>query len=216
MTRFRFASAALAALALAAAPASAETWKIDSSHSGVSFSVTHLGISTVRGEFGPPSGTIEYDGKDVSSIKVDATVDSSTISTRNERRDNHLKGDDFFDVTGHPTITFKSKKATPGTKPGTFTLTGDLTLRGVTKEVTFNGTGPSQVIKGGRGETKVGASVNGKINRLDYGIKWNPALDGGGWVVSNEVDITIDIEAVIPPPATPAPAASPAPAGEKK
>ena len=214
MTRFRFACAALAALALATAPAAAETWQIDGSHSGVSFSVTHLGISTVRGEFGSPTGTIEYDGKDASSIKVDATVDAGTINTRNERRDNHLKSEDFFDVANNPKITFKSKKATAGTKPGTFTLTGDLTLRGVTKEVTFNGSGPSKVIKGGRGETKVAASVNGKINRLDYGIKWNPALEGGDWVVSNEVDITIDIEAIIPPPQAPAPA--PSPAGEKK
>jgi polyisoprenoid-binding protein YceI len=214
MTRFRFAAAALVAVALAA-PAAAETWQIDGSHSSVSFSVTHLGISTVRGEFGAPSGTIEFDGKDASSIKVDATVDANTINTRNERRDTHLKSADFFDVANNPTITFKTKKAAAGTKPGTFTLTGDLTLRGVTKEVTFNGTGPSKVIKGGRGESRVGASVSGKINRLDYGIKWNPALEGGGWVVSDEVDLTIDIEAIIPPPQAPAPP-SPPPAGEKK
>jgi polyisoprenoid-binding protein YceI len=208
MTRFRFAPAAVLALALAIAPAAAETWKIDSNHSGVSFSVTHMMISTVRGEFGPPSGTVEYDGKDISSLKVDASVDASTIDTSNEKRDSHLKSDDFFDTTNNPAITFKSKKATAGAKPGTFKLTGDLTIRGVTKEVTFDGTGPSKVVKGMRGETRVGASVNGKINRLDYGIKWNPAIEGGGWVVSDAVDITIDIEAFQPPPE--------APAGEKK
>ena len=208
MTRFRFAAAALVAVALAA-PAAAETWQIDSSHSNVVFSVTHLMISTVRGEFGPPTGTVEYDGKDVSSIKVDATVDAASINTRNEKRDNHLKSDDFFDAANNAKITFKSKKATAGTKPGTFTLTGDLTIRGVTKEVTFNGTGPSQVIKGMRGEQRVAASVNGKIKRLEYGIKWNPAIEGG-WVVSDDVDITIDIEALVPPPPPPAPA------GEKK
>ena len=211
MTRSRFAPAALVALALAVAPASAETWQIDSSHSGVSFAVTHMMISTFRAEFGPPKGTIEYDGKDVSSIKVDATVDANSINTRNERRDAHLKSDDFFDTANHPTITFKSKKVTAGGKPGTFKITGDLTIRGVTKEVTFDGTGPSAVVKGGRGESRVAASVSGTIKRLDYGIKWNPAIESGGFVVSDDVQLNIDIAAVIPPPAPPA-----APAGEKK
>lgn len=211
MTRPCFAAAALVALALASVPAAAETWKIDSSHSNVTFSVTHMMISTVRGEFGPLSGTIEYDGKDIASLKVDASVDAATIDTSNERRDGHLKSDDFFDVANHPKITFKSKKATAGTTPGTFKLTGDLTMRGVTKEVTFEGKGPSPVVKGGRGESRVGASVTGRVNRLDYGIKWNPAIETGGVVVSDAVDITIDIAAIVPPPEPPA-----APAGEKK
>jgi polyisoprenoid-binding protein YceI len=209
MTRFRFAPAAAAVLALAIAPAAAETWQIDSSHSNASFSVTHMMVSTVRGEFAAPTGTLEFDGKDPASIKIEAAVDANTIDTRNDKRDGHLKTDDFFDTTNNPKITFKSKKATPGTKPGTFTLTGDLTIRGVTKEVTFDGTGPSPVVKGMRGESRVGASVTGKINRLDYGIKWNPALEAGGFVVSNQVDITIDIEALQPPAAPPAAAAKP-------
>jgi polyisoprenoid-binding protein YceI len=165
MTRSRAAFAALAALALATAPALADTWKIDSSHSSVSFSVTHMMVSTVRGVAAAPSGTLEYDGKSPSSIKIDASVDANTISTNNEKRDGHLKTDDFFDVANNPTITFKSKKATAGTKPGTFTIVGDLTIRGTTKEVTFEGTGPSPVVKGMRGESRVGASVTGKINR---------------------------------------------------
>jgi len=209
MTRSRAAFAALAALALATAPALADTWKIDSSHSSVSFSVTHMMVSTVRGVAAAPSGTLEYDGKSPSSIKIDASVDANTISTNNEKRDGHLKTDDFFDVANNPTITFKSKKATAGTKPGTFTIVGDLTIRGTTKEVTFEGTGPSPVVKGMRGESRVGASVTGKINRLDYGLKWNPALEAGGVVVSNEVSLTIDIEAIQPPPE--APAATPKP-----
>jgi polyisoprenoid-binding protein YceI len=166
-------------------------------------------VSTVRGEFAAPTGTLEFDGKDPASIKIEAAVDANTIDTRNDKRDGHLKTDDFFDTTNNPKITFKSKKATPGTKPGTFTLTGDLTIRGVTKEVTFDGTGPSPVVKGRSGESRVGASVTGKINRLDYGIKWNPALEAGGFVVSNQVDITIDIEALQPPAAPPAAAAKP-------
>ena len=205
MTRSRFALAAVAAAVLAGAPALADTWKIDSTHSGVSFSVTHYMVSTVRGEFGGPTGTIEFDGKDPASIKVDATVDVNSINTRDAKRDGHLKSEDFFDTANNPTITFKTKKTTAGTKPGTFSITGDLTIRGTTKEVTFDGTGPSQIIRGRGGESRVGASVSGKINRLDYGIKWNPTLDGGGVVVSNEVNITIDIEAVQPPPAPPAP-----------
>ena len=209
MTRSRAAFAALAALALATAPALADTWKIDSSHSSVSFSVTHMMVSTVRGVAAAPSGTLEYDGKSPSSIKIDASVDANTISTNNEKRDGHLKTDDFFDVANNPTITFKSKKATAGTKPGTFTIVGDLMIRGTTKEVTFEGTGPSPVVKGMRGESRVGASVTGKINRLDYGLKWNPALEAGGVVVSNEVSLTIDIEAIQPPPE--APAATPKP-----
>jgi len=209
MTRSRAAFAALAALALATAPALADTWKIDSSHSSVSFSVTHMMVSTVRGVAAAPSGTLEYDGKSPSSIKIDASVDANTISTNNEKRDGHLKTDDFFDVANNPTITFKSKKATAGTKPGTFTIVGDLTIRGTTKEVTFEGTGPSPVVKGMRGESRVGASVTGKINRLDYGLKWNPALEAGGVVVSNEVSLTIDIEAIQPPPEAPAAAPKP-------
>jgi len=210
MIRSRAAFAALGALALATAPALADSWKIDTSHSSVSFSVTHMMVSTVRGNIGGLDGTLEYDGKDASSIKVDASVDANAITTNNEKRDAHLKTEDFFDVANNPKITFKSKKATAGTKPGTFTLTGDLTIRGTTKEVTFEGTGPSPIVKGMRGESRVGASVTGKINRLDYGIKWNPALEGGGVggvVVSNEVSITIDIEALQPPANPPAPPA---------
>jgi len=206
MTRSRIAFAALA-LAVAGVPALADTWKIDSAHSSVGFSVTHMMVSTVRGEFAGPSGTVEFDGKDPASIKIDASVDASSINTHNEKRDGHLKTDDFFDTANNPTITFKSKKASAGTKPGTFTLVGDLTIRGVTKEVVFEGTGLSPIVKGMRGESRVGASVTGKINRLDYGVKWNPALEAGGFVVSNEVNITIDIEALKPPPEAPAAAA---------
>jgi hypothetical protein len=118
MIRSRAAFAALGALALATAPALADSWKIDTSHSSVSFSVTHMMVSTVRGNIGGLDGTLEYDGKDASSIKVDASVDANAITTNNEKRDAHLKTEDFFDVANNPKITFKSKKATAGTKPG--------------------------------------------------------------------------------------------------
>ena len=196
------ASALVASAALFASPAAAETFKIDPAHSSTQFSVTHLMISTVRGEFLTMSGTIEYDGKDVSSIKADITIDPASITTRNDYRDKDLKSDHFFDVAKYPTVTFKSKKAVAGAAGG-FQLVGDLTMHGVTKEVALDGTGPSKVIKGQRGESRVAASAGIKINRQDYGIKWNATLDGGGVVASDMVTITIDIEAMSAPPPAP-------------
>jgi polyisoprenoid-binding protein YceI len=195
-----FVSAVGLAAALAVAPAAADTWQIDAAHSTAQFSVTHNMISTVRGEFGKMSGAIEYDGASVASIKVDVTIDATSINTRNEKRDGHLKSPDFFDVANYPTLIFKSKKAVAGAGGG-FKLVGDLTIRGVTKEVTLDATGPSKVIKGGRGESRVGASATTTINRQDFGVKWNANLDSGGVVVSDMVGITIDIEAILPPPA---------------
>jgi polyisoprenoid-binding protein YceI len=195
------APAAFAASAFLVHPAAAaDVWQIDGAHSSAQFSVTHLMISTVKGEFGTLSGTIEFDGKDVGSVKADATIDAATINTHNEKRDGHLKSPDFFDVAKFPTITFKSKKVVPGAS-GTFKLVGDLTMHGVTKEVTLDGTGPSKVIKGMGGESRVAASATTKVNRQDFGVKWNHDLDGGGVVVSDEVAITIEIEAVLPPAA---------------
>src|SRR5262249_47404278 len=146
MTRTALAlSAALAASVVTYAPARAETWQIDPAHSTSQFSVTHLMISTVRGQFGSTSGTIEYDGKDPGSIKVDATIDAASVTTHNDYRDNDLKSDHFFDVKKYPTLTFKSKRAVPGTG-GAFKLIGDLTMHGVTKEVTLEVTGPSRIV----------------------------------------------------------------------
>ena len=198
----------LAATTLATSTAfAADVWQIDPAHSAAQFAVTHLMISTVRGEFGKMSGTIEYDGANAASIKIDATIDAASISTRNEYRDKDLKSDHFFDVAKFPALTFKSKKVVPGTGGG-FQLVGDLTLHGVTKEVTLDATGPSKIIKGMKGESRVAASATTKINRQDFGIKWSATMDGGGAVVSDMVAITIDIEAMLPPPATPpAPAA---------
>lgn len=183
---------ALAALLLT--PAVAGTWTIDSAHSAAEFAVRHLMISTVRGQFSKVAGTIDYDGKDVASIKVDATIDASTINTREAKRDEHLKSPDFFDAAKFPTITFKSKKATPGAA-GSFKLTGDLTIRGITKEVTLDVEGPAPPIKDGWGNIKTGAHATTKINRKDFGVLWNKSLDGGGVVVGDEVTISIDLEA---------------------
>ena len=213
MTRFTgwLAASALCALgALAPSAAVAEVWQIDGVHSSAQFSVTHLMISTVRGEFGSMSGTVEFDGKSVGSIKVDATIDAASITTRNDKRDGHLKSPDFFDVAKYPTLSFKSKKVVPGTG-GAFQLVGDLTMHGVTKEVSLDVTAPSQVVKGMRGESRVAASATAKINRQDFGVKWNANLDGGGVVVSDTVAITLDIEATLSLPSAPtAPAPAPA------
>jgi polyisoprenoid-binding protein YceI len=187
--------------------AAADVWQIDGVHSSAQFSVTHLMISTVRGEFGTMSGTVEYDGTSVASIKADVSIDAASITTHNDKRDGHLKSPDFFDVAKFPTLTFKSKKVVPGAG-GAFQLIGDLTMHGVTKEVTLDVTAPSKTIKGMRGETRVAASATAKLNRQDFGVKWNANLDGGGVVVSDMVTISLDIEAMMPPPA----AATPAPA----
>ncbi len=218
MTRYACRLAALSIVALGALTMSmavaADVWQIDGAHSSPQFSVTHLMISTVRGEFGSISGTIEYDGSSVASIKADVTIDTSTITTHNDKRDGHLKSPDFFDVAKFPTITFKSKKVVPGAN-GAFQLIGDLTMHGVTKEVTLDAAAPSKVIKGMRGESRVAASATTKLNRQDFGVKWNASLDGGGVVVSDNVSITLDIEAMMQPQATPA--ATPAtPAPPKK
>ena len=191
----RFATtAALAVLTFAAPVAAADVWQIDGTHSAVQFSVKHMMIATVRGEFGKMSGTIEYDGTNPASIKVDATIEVSTVNTREPKRDEHLKSPDFFDVAKFPTATFKSKQAVAGAA-GTVKLVGDLTLRGVTKEITLEVTGPTQTIKDPRGNLKIGATATGKINRQDFGVSWSKPLDGGGVVVSDEVALTIDIEA---------------------
>jgi polyisoprenoid-binding protein YceI len=190
-------AAPAAAQAPAAAPAAGpNTWTIDSSHTQAGFAVKHMMVSTVRGSFGKTEGTITWDGKDVSSIKADATIDTTTITTNNEKRDTHLKSADFFDVAKFPTITFKSKRA-EAAGAGKFKLIGDLTLRGVTKEVTLDVEGPSQQLIA-QGRARVGATATTKINRQDYGVSWSRALDGGGVVVSDEVVITLELELVKP------------------
>lgn len=216
LTRISFAAPAILGLMLAASPAAAQapaaaaaagpnTWTIDSSHSQAAFAVKHMMVSTVRGSFGKTEGTIEYDGKNVASIKAEATIDTTTITTNNEKRDTHLKSPDFFDVAKFPTITFKSKKA-EAAGAGKFKLTGDLTMRGVTKEVTLDVEGPSQPLIA-QGRARVGATATLKVNRQDYGVSWSRALDGGGVVVSDEVAITLELE-LVKPVAPAAPSAS--------
>jgi len=188
--------ALLVAATVAPSPARAQaaTWDIDSSHSAASFAVTHMMVTTVRGEFGKMSGQVGLDGSNFASVQAEATIDASTITTREPRRDEHLKSADFFDVAKYPTITFKSRRAEPA-GPGKFRLVGDLTMRGVTKEVVLDVTATDPV-KGARGETRMGATATTKLNRKDFGVNWNRALDTGGVVVADEVAVTIDLALV--------------------
>jgi len=180
--------------------AQVSTWEIDSAHSGVHFSVRHLMIATVRGEFRKVTGTINMDEKDISKSNVEAVIDASTIDTREERRDSDLRGTNFFDVAKYPTITFKSKSVTRQGE-GKLQVAGDLTLRGVTKPVILDVEGLTNQVKDQRGNTKTGALVTTKFNRSEFGLTWNRVIETGGVAVSDEVAIVIDLELVKKAPA---------------
>ena len=191
MTRLTY---ALIAILVTAAPAFAQSWQIDTAHSRAQFTVRHLMISNIRGDFGAVTGTVEYDGKDLTKAKVNATIDVKSISTRVEKRDEHLKTDDFLDVANHPTMTFVSTSITPAAG-GKYNMAGNLTIRGTTKPVTFELTAPSGPITT-RGTTKIGASASGKINRKDFGVKYHEVMDNGGLGVADEVFIQLDVELI--------------------
>ena len=176
------------------------TYQIDPKHSDAQFAVTHLMISTVRGEFHGINGTVVYDDADVSKSSVNVTIDATTVDTREPDRDKDLKSDHFFDVANHPTMTFKSTRV-ESAGPGKLKVTGDLTLRGVTKPVVLEVTVPKAPIKDPWGLQRTAVSATTKINRQDFGVSWNKKLDSGGVVVSDEVEITLDVEMIIPPPA---------------
>ena len=183
-----------AALVVAALPATAQTWKIDSAHSSASFTVKHMMVSNVHGRFGKVEGTVVYDGKNVVDAQVDTTIDATTITTDNEKRDAHLKSPDFFDAAGFPTITFKSKRVEV-VGPGKFKLIGDLTMRGKTKEVVLDAEGPTAPVNA-QGSQRVGVTATTTLNRHDYGVSWSRTMDGGGYVVGDDVKVTIELELI--------------------
>jgi polyisoprenoid-binding protein YceI len=191
MRKFLFATALVL---VAASAAHAQTWTIDASHAGAHFAVRHMMVSTVRGDMGKVTGTVSFDGKNLSDAAVDATIDVTAISTRDEKRDAHLKSADFFDVATYPTMTFKSKTVVPNAD-GSFKLVGDLTMRGVTKEVTLDVEALRPVVKMANG-SRTGTTATTKINRQDFGVKWSRTMDGGGVVVGDEVSVTIDLELI--------------------
>jgi len=175
--------------------ASAATWTIDPEHSTVGFKVRHLMVSNVSGSFENHSGTVDINDKDITKSRVEVSIDTSSINTHVQKRDQHLRSADFFDVAKYPTMTFLSKKVA---KVGNDRLkvTGNLTLHGVTKEVVLDVEGPSKESKDPWGVIRRGATASTKINRKDFGLLWNKSLETGGVVVGDEVNITLEIEMV--------------------
>ncbi len=184
-----------AVLMLSSPLALASEWTIDASHSSAQFTVRHMMVTSVRGHFDKVSGVVALDDKDPTKSTVEVSIDPSTINTREAKRDGHLKSPDFFDVAKHPSITFKSTKIDKAGK-GKFKVTGDLTMRGVSKPVVLMVEGPSPPQKSPFGHTVRGVSATGKLNRKDWGLTWNKALEAGGVVVGDEVQIQIDAELI--------------------
>jgi len=187
MTRFLLAMAVLVPTL-----AAAKTYELDPAHTLVGFDVRHI-MSMQHGRFKKVKGTVELDDKALDKAKIDVEIESGSVNTENEMRDNHLRSPDFFDAANHPKITFKSKSVKPAGKDGA-KVTGDLNIRGVTKEVTLDVTGLTQEIKDPFGGLVRAAHAVTKINRTDFGLKWNKALEAGGVLVGEEVTIVLDIE----------------------
>lgn len=191
----RFVSS-LVVLGFAASPAVAQQpggWQIDPAHSNTQFAVRHMMVSTVRGQFTKLSGTVNWDGKDFSTASVEVVVDAASVDTREPKRDAHLRSADFFDVEKFPTLSFKSTRLEAAGN-GRLRMAGDLTIHGVTRPVVFDVTGPTPPITDPGGSQRVGASATTTVNRKDFGLLWNKALDAGGVLVSDEVAITVDLE----------------------
>ncbi len=169
------------------------TWKIDPAHSAAEFKVKHMMISNVKGSFTGISGTLTEHATDASLSGVEASVDITTISTGDAQRDGHLKSADFFDAEKFPAMTFKSTAVTKK-GDGEYSVIGDLTIHGVTKPVTFAVEGPSAPAKDPWGNTRIGLSATAKINRKNFGLTWNSALETGGVLVGEDVAISLDVE----------------------
>jgi polyisoprenoid-binding protein YceI len=171
------------------------TYNIDPAHSGVHFSIRHLMISTVRGGFSAVKGTIVHDPDDPSATTIEAEVDVNSVTTNEEKRDGHLKSPDFFDAATYPVMTYKSTKVTKGTNDD-YTVTGDLTLHGVTKPVVLEVEEVSEETKDPWGNARRGATAKGKLKRSDFGLVWNGALEAGGVMIGDDVKIEFDIQMV--------------------
>ena len=170
------------------------TYQIDPAHSSAQFSIRHMMISNVRGEFTKVSGTVTYDAANPANSSADAGIEISSISTREPQRDTHLKSADFFDAEKYPLLTFQSKEVTG--QDGEWKLKGDITIHGVTREIALDVDGPTPETKDPWGNLRIGATATGKLNRKDFGLVWNGVLEAGGVLVGDEVKLTIDIEAI--------------------
>lgn len=171
------------------------TWNIDPTHSGIEFKVKHMMISNVKGHFSKISGTLVLDESDLAKSHVKASIDATSIETRDPQRDAHLRSADFLDVEKFPTLSFNSEQISI-IRDGELSVEGDLTIHGVTRRVTFTVEGPSSPATDPWGNTRVAVTATTKINRKDFGLTWNAALETGGILVGDEVTITLDVQFV--------------------
>jgi polyisoprenoid-binding protein YceI len=173
----------------------AATWQIDPDHSSFQFKVRHLMVSNVKGDFTKSKGVVTIGDKDITHLKVEVTIDAASVNTDNAKREEHLRSGDFFDVAKYPTITFVSKNVIKD-GPDRLKVIGDLTIHGITKEITVDVEGPTPEVKDPWGGFRRGATATTRINRKDFGLTWNRALETGGVVVGDEVNIYVEVELV--------------------
>jgi polyisoprenoid-binding protein YceI len=185
----------MAAIISPALRAQAVSWRIDPLHSSAQFSVRHMMISTVRGQFGGVKGTMTYDPKNPAASSVVATIDCTTVNTGEPKRDADLKSAEFFDVKRYPVMTFKSKKVVSA-GPDKLTVTGDLTINAITRQVVLDVDGPTAPVKDTQGREKIGVSGLTKVSRKEFGILYNPIMESGGVAVSDSVTINLEIELI--------------------
>jgi len=171
------------------------TWNIDPAHSVAEFKVRHMMISNVKGQFSGIKGSLALDDADPTNSRVEVSIDAASVNTHDPQRDAHLKSADFFDVEKFPTISFESSRITR-TDDGELKVTGDLTIHGVTRSVVFAVEGPSAPAKDPWGNTRMGLAATAKINRKDFGLTWNAALESGGILVGEDVAISLDVQFV--------------------
>lgn len=173
---------------------SVSKWDFDLVHSSINFHVRHLMVSKVHGRFTSWTGTLELDDEDLTRSRFDVKIDAASIETKEEKRDAHLRSADFLDVENHPAITFVSKRIER--EGDGYRVLGDITIRGVTKEVVLEVEGGEQQVKDPWGGTRTGFSAKTKLNRKDFGLTWNLALEAGGFLVGDKLDISIEVEAI--------------------
>jgi polyisoprenoid-binding protein YceI len=171
------------------------TWNVDAAHSAAEFKVKHMMISNVKGRFSKLSGTLSLDESGHHNSRVEVSVEAASIQTGDEQRDAHLKSPDFFDAEKFPALTFKSSGVRV-VNDGELSVEGDLTIHGITRKVTFDVEGPTPPSKDPWGNTRIGIAASTKINRKDFGLSWNAALETGGILVGEEVTISLDVQFV--------------------
>ena len=171
------------------------TWNLDPAHSGVEFKVKHMMISNVKGQFTSVTGKLLLDEEDITKSSVETSIDAASVNTGELQRDAHLKSADFFDVEQYPNLTFQSTSVTRN-DDGELEVAGNLTIHGITRRVVFQVEGPTEAAKDPWGHTRVGVSAATRISRKEFGLTWNAALEAGGFLVGDDVKITLDLQFV--------------------